>query len=109
MVEQSLLGWRRIVVQPVVQLPEMALSGRGLRGAGDEGRPRVGAFVGKVPVDIDEPVAEDLAQLADNGPQPAAKRAEIVAIENKADGVLHLRAAAQVIALPVDGPLQPES
>ena len=80
-----------------MHLPEPALARRGLGGAGDEGRAGMGALVGEVAEDIDEPLAEGLAQPVEHGAQAAAIGAEIVAVDHDADDAVGGAPAAHMI------------
>ncbi len=57
-----------------MHLPEAALPRGGLGGAGDDGRAGVGALVGEVPEDIDEPLAQGLAQPGEHEAQGDGNR-----------------------------------
>ncbi len=101
--EQSVAVERRLVgVERVVHVPEAALAARRLGADRHQGRTRVGALVREMPEGVDHPLAERLAQALQHGPQSAAVRAEIVAVDHDHDTAAACAAATDMIAAAVD-------
>ena len=67
----------------------------------------MGALVGKVAHDEEQPIAERLPQSFDDLPEAAAIGAEKIEVGDHADAVRHA-ATPHVIALGIDGSLQDE-
>ena len=93
---------RGVLVEKVVHLNEAPLPSGGLRGTRERRGAGMRTFVGIVPEDEGETIAERFAQPEEHAAETPAIRAEIVPVQHERDDVARCSTALNVVAGRVD-------